>query len=659
MSQPEDFDAFYLDARERLLLQTYALTGDLGASRSAVRDTFVVAWHHWRKVGALPDREDWTRPHAWLHAQRRHTARVWHRDKELDPDVSATLATLSTLTAVRRRLLLLDQLTDLSASERAREVGLTRVVADTELRAALASFCQMREVTPAGIAAALAPLGDVVARVAWPRPSTVRHTGAARRRTHTLLGAATAVTALLVSGSLVTDAAGVRPTLAREVVAAPGSPEPTPEPEPDEGEPEEEAVPQLDASRLLTPSQVRDQLPGTAWRVTGTHDNTEGDGLVTACQRTRFADPDGTAALVRTFGPPAAKTAQGKAAQGKAARKQRRQAAAAGPAVVETIEASASGSAARQTMSTTTRWYAACAAERVQLLSTSEVTDIGHRARVIALRSWTAPVSTMTVGIARTGRLTVTTMTTTPGPARPDLTAQATLLARAVNDVCKLPESGPCATGTPQPRTAAPVATGSVPALLSVIDLPPVGGVRRPWVGTDPVRATDNVAATQCDRTSFSGRFEGRPLTRNLTRSFLIPGARLPDEFGLTETVAALPGDRASSFVEGVRARLRGCEDDNPGTEVVQVEEVRGPDRDLTVWHVTTEVSDQRSVRYLMAIMRSGTSVAQLGFVPAPGVEMPAGAFIALAQRALARLDELPGPAAGGAGKKKQQQKSE
>ena len=71
----------------RLLLQTYALTGDLGASRAAVRDAFVVAWHHWRKVSRLDDPENAVRPNAWRHAQRRHTARLWHREKGLDPEV--------------------------------------------------------------------------------------------------------------------------------------------------------------------------------------------------------------------------------------------------------------------------------------------------------------------------------------------------------------------------------------------------------------------------------------------------------------------------------------------------------------------------------------------------------------------------------------------
>ena len=59
MSAADDFDAFYKDARTALLQQTFALTGDLPASRSAVRDAFVAAWHHWRKVSRLEDREEY------------------------------------------------------------------------------------------------------------------------------------------------------------------------------------------------------------------------------------------------------------------------------------------------------------------------------------------------------------------------------------------------------------------------------------------------------------------------------------------------------------------------------------------------------------------------------------------------------------------------
>ena len=70
---PEGFEAFYKDVRGRLLLQSYALTGDLLAAQRAVRDAMVVAWHHWRKVSRLEEPEDYVRPLAWTRAQRRST----------------------------------------------------------------------------------------------------------------------------------------------------------------------------------------------------------------------------------------------------------------------------------------------------------------------------------------------------------------------------------------------------------------------------------------------------------------------------------------------------------------------------------------------------------------------------------------------------------
>src|SRR5215212_1597200 len=102
MQDPAAFDEFYKSTRTRLLQQTLALTGDLPASRSAVRDAFVAAWHHWRKVSRLEDPEGWVRPLAWRHAQRRHSARIFHRDRKLDPEIRATLDALAKLPLTQR-----------------------------------------------------------------------------------------------------------------------------------------------------------------------------------------------------------------------------------------------------------------------------------------------------------------------------------------------------------------------------------------------------------------------------------------------------------------------------------------------------------------------------------------------------------------------------
>ena len=117
MRSPETFDAYYVETRTRLLHEAYALTGDAPAARAAVRDAFVVAWHHWRKVGRLDDRDAYIRPLAFRRARRRHTARIWHRDKSLAPEARATLDALSKLSATQRELLVLNALSALSLAE--------------------------------------------------------------------------------------------------------------------------------------------------------------------------------------------------------------------------------------------------------------------------------------------------------------------------------------------------------------------------------------------------------------------------------------------------------------------------------------------------------------------------------------------------------------
>ena len=617
---PEGFETFYKDVRGRLLLQCYALTGDLHASERAVRDALVVAWHHWRKVSRLDQPEDYARPLAWTRAQRRSSVRWWARQKDLAPDVRATLDALAKLSTTQRKVLLLTHLTALPMDQMAREAGVTRATAERELQTATAQFAVHRDVPSTTVRPVLEALAPPADGVRWPRPSILMRAGSARRRAHTTVGVVAAVAAVLVSGSLVTDAAGVRPELESKGIlegsSTPGPHEaelPPPPPDP------------LTAEALLAVDQVTAALPGT-WTEGTTSRNTEGDGLVFTCQGGRYADMRGIGALVRTFtgtGPKPPK------------------AAAAALTAGQSAEASADADAAAKTYETTLDWYAACASPRVQLLSTHRVEGVGDEATLMVLRSWADPVTTQVVGVARTGVLTTTVVDTRTGitdPAKePDLDPSAGLLATAVSGLCTLPDAGACS-ATPKVRDSAPVPVGRHPSLLVEADLPPVPGIGQPWVGTSPRKAKENVAATRCDATDFSGP----EFTDAMTRTFVIPAAvELPPEFGLAETVGALPRKQAQSFVDDIRAKLKTCPDDQLGTEVERLaNEETGP-RDLTVWRLTVEISEKRSVRYLMAVVREGNAVAQMTFVPSGDVSIGPDAFLVLAHRAQERLGQL------------------
>ena len=620
---PEGFEAFYKDVRGRLLLQSYALTGDLHAAQRAVRDALVVSWHHWRKVSRLDQPEDYIRPLAWTRAQRRSTVRWWARQKDLAPEVRATLDALAQLSTTQRKVLLLTHLTALPMDLLAREAGVTRATAERELQTATAQFAVHRDVPSTTVRPVLEALAPPLDEVRWPRPSILMRAGSARRRAHTTVGAVATVAAVLVSGSLVTDAAGVRPELDSKGIlegsstSGPREPDkPPPPPDP------------LTSEALLAVAQVTAALPGE-WAEGATSRNTEGDGLVFTCQGGRYADTRGIGALVRTFTGSTPKTPKS---------------AAAALTAGQSAEASADTDAAARTYATTVSWYAACASPRVQLLSTYRVEGVGDEATLMVLRNWTEPVTTQVVGVARTGVLTTTVVDTRTGitdPVKePELDPSAGLLATAVSGLCVLPHAGACSV-TPKVRDSAPVPVGRHPSLLVEADLPPVPGITEPWVGTAPRKAKVNVAATRCDEADFSGT----DFSEARTRTFVIPAAaELPPEFGLVETVGALPRGQAQVFVDGIRQKLKACPDDQLGTEVEQLaHEETGP-RDLTVWRLTVEVSEQRSVRYLMAVVREGNAVAQMSFVPSGDVSIGSEAFIVLAHRAQERLGQLVTP---------------
>lgn len=611
MRDPDQFDLFYKDVRARLLLLTYCLTGDLSSSRAAVRDAFVAAWHQWRKVSQLEDPEAWVRAHASSRAQRRRNAKLWHREKGLDPEVQATLDALAKLPLTRRKVLLLTELTTVSLDEMAREVGLPRAEAERELQAATSQFAVQRQVATTSVRAQFEPVRAHVEDTRWPRATIVRRAGAARRRTHTLVGVVGTVAALVVTGTLVTDAEGVRPTLSGARVNAAGTDESAgsrPAPEPVD----------LPEESMLTAEEVGRFVPGR-WTETRTDDNTAGSGQVMPCQDSRYANPRSSAALVRTF----------------EAHPQRKSPPAT---AVQTTEVAARPEAAARGYRTAVDWFAACTDDRAQLLSTLEVDGVGDEATVLVLRTWKQPASYVVAGVSRTGQITTTTLTRSAGAA-PKPKEVAGLLGEAVSDLCSLDAAGTCST-RPRLSPTAPVPVGSTPGMLAEVDLPPVAGIRRAWVGTEPRQARDNDAATGCDQANF-GR---RPVSNGITRTFLIPGAGLPAQFGLTETVGSIPETRAAAFVDDVRAKLARCSDKQMGTQVAKVAHVDRKRQDLTVWRVTTEISDDESVSYFMGIVRDGTSVAQVGFMPAGRRAMSQEDFVALMDRALDRLPALPPP---------------
>ncbi|GAA4076986.1 hypothetical protein [Nocardioides kongjuensis] len=614
------FDAFYKDARDRLLLQTFALTGDLAVARSAVREAFVVSWHHWRKTGRLSEPESAVRPDAWRKALRRASTRPWHRKKDLGEETRRTLEALGAVPVVQRKALLLTQLAAVTMEEMAHEIGLPAEAAERELQQGAAQFATALEIPTSAIPLALNGLADATRTVTWPRVTIIRRAGAARRRAHTVVGGAVAVVALVAGGAIAADSTGVRPSLDREGVPAAGGPPPA-----------GPAITTLPDTSLVPVDAVQEAVTGRGWQQGTTSDNSSGNGLVLPCQPTRYADPQGTAAWVRTFRD---------STKPKAPRN-----------VVQVAEASSSEQRAIRTYRHARRWFATCpspvedetAAPRTQLVSTSELPGVGDQSTLFVLRS-RAEAMTYVVGVARTGLFTtVTSLATTMPPAKANGAGMARLLATAVTRICALPDAGACATPDPSPVPRTPYPTATTSWMLSEIDLPPITPDPGPWVGTPAAKLTEDridAGAIGCDTVHLYGTFRDQEIKANEFRTFVFSGAKLPPQVGLTQTVGTLPSGAAGAFVTRFREQMTACPDldATAGTEVQELlTSGKGPQA-LSAWHLSTALPGDRTIEYDVAVLRQGTAVSVLAYVAAPKASMANEDFVALAQRALERL---------------------
>lgn len=605
MAREESFDSFYRATRRALLHQALALTGDLPAAQSAVRDAYIDAWQHWRKVSRLDDPLDWVRPRAWQLAQRRHTARIWHRNKGLSEAHQSVLDALSGLPVAQRRVLLLVDLAGVEQAHAARELGVTHDMAQHNLRLATEGLASQLDVPVGEVHSRLAGLDALLEDASLPRGPIVRRLGRKRRQGHALVGAVAAAVIALASGAFAyqpvsSDVEGLRLVKpeAPATSSDPSSHAPT-------------------ARNLLDPDQIGRLGLAQEWQVTGTSNNTSGDGINTLCQKSRFADPDGYAAIVRSF---------------RAAGSPRRSA-------VQTVEVSKSEKQAQQAFATTVGWYAGCRLGRLQVLNAYRVDNIGDEADVLMLRIWKKPVTTLSVAVARTGKVTTSTVGTTVGATPPPASEITQSLADSVAMLCGRSGSADCAK-RPTYRVVPPPPSGEERGILAVADLPPVGRIAQPWVGTRPAGARTNPSATTCDRADFAAG--GASSTR--TRTYLIPEAPLPARFGLSETYGVFPSAAAADrFLAGVRGKVAKCEDRDLATQVgAEHRETRkSPQLDLSSWDLQTEVTDKQKVGFRLGFVRVGRTVAQLTFAPSPQDDMTATSFHALLVRAGDRLREL------------------
>lgn len=595
MSASSDFDALYAATWRPLLLQTFALCGDLGTAREAVAHAFVEAWHHWSRASRR-EPEAHIRATAFARAQWRSRARPFQRAPRVSKPQRVALRRLHEVPVQARKAVILACFTDLPMAAIGQQIGETEAHAERLLEAGLAQLRTTLNLPDDQIMVRLRELETTARAAAQPVPEDLRASGDRRRRLFLVAGCVAAVVLTLLAGALVR----VQPTTQVTPPAHLG--------------------PAVKRSMLLGTPGLRPLGSPARWTVERTSDNTEGSGINSFCQASRFADPQGLRTYVRSYG--------------FAGRPDRR--------ASQTIELSRTVREARTGYATAVKWFGGCQQARVQLLSSYGVRRLGDEGTILKFRATGKRLRSYAVALARTGRITTWTAVTTMGSRNPDTGRLLASITGAVKRVCASRAAGSCPL-SPVLTQNAPPPTGEQEGMLAVADLPPIGTITKPWVGTKAGPARKNPAATTCDRANFAAA----GARRSLSRTFLIPGAHMPDRFGLSETWGRFASTRqAKAFVQQVSKRMDACEDKDLGAKVSnRSESVNGPRGSVwAMWRLESEISDNQKIGYWMGIVRYGPHVAQVGFVPGDGSDVSPAAFRALVVRARDRLFELPLP---------------
>lgn len=159
MAGAPDLDELYDASYRRLVVQLFAVCGDLADAEDAVQEAFVTALRKRSDFAHVSNPEAWLRTVAlnqlrrgWRHAAvvRRYQARVPgpQHDVEVGPEHVAIVAALAEVDADQREVVVLHHLADLGTADIAAELGIPEGTVKSRLsraRARLASLLDERE----------------------------------------------------------------------------------------------------------------------------------------------------------------------------------------------------------------------------------------------------------------------------------------------------------------------------------------------------------------------------------------------------------------------------------------------------------------------------------------------------------------------------------
>ncbi|MFK4088584.1 hypothetical protein ACI2LF_31005 [Kribbella sp. NPDC020789] len=348
-------------------------------------------------------------------------------------------------------------------------------------------------------------------------------------------------------------------------------------------------------------------LGGTgSWAVSKTADGAAAEDHEFVCQSQRFADPSGLRTWVRKFANATTKES-----------------------AVQFVEVSNDPAAAEKSYKTIVGWFSQCPAEKRTRLNTSyTLSGMGDKGWIVVYGQATGPKTRYrSVSVTLAGQATLVVEHDTDGvtPPKPDAVLNAT--AAALQKIC--PQTGGCGSGTPAAK-ASLLPTSEPPGFMAPAEMPIIAAVDKPWVST-PGRAGNN---TQCDLTDP----KKAKATKFSTQTYLAPGAKVPTEFGLDDTVARFSSaNAAASYVALVRKNVDGCQKRVSIARVTASGTLSTGGVKGKAWEASLEVGKGKRAKFRIGIAASGNTAVYLLFPVLPDLDVSDSAFLDTLRRATER----------------------
>ena len=609
MSRADAYGAYYRESRARLLHQTYAFCGNTEVARHALADAFVSASHHWRKVSELADRDAWVRERAFRatgRAQNR-ASKPWYEGAMATADEHrALLGALTTLREPDRTLVIVHLLAGLDLPHAGREAGLTDAAATASYDGSMAALAAAGVDTDSAVlTAALGSLRRDLSDEPVDDANRLRREGNRRRRSHLLLAGITALALAIGAGALTATQTPATETDSGVLIPGTGV---TTAPPPDP----------FSTKDLASVSTLKPLDGGHRWKIMLTTSDFGADQPVSACLAVGPSNKKALHYWVREF-------SSGKAADPTQAS--------------QSLEVDKSADMADASYNQMVQSAAACRGASRQLVDYSTVDGLGDSASMFTYRYVVGEqIRTEQLVVVRSGVVAMAWVVRPAGPDAIRTNALLTTVGNSIDTVCSA-AGGHCSEPPFDAESLVPPPVSGAAGFLSTVDLPVFAGIAQPWVATPPKPAPGaNPSATPCDQADFNGA--GAQSVS--ARTYVIPEApQLADIFGMSETTGTFGTSTAArSFVNDVVKNVAGCEKKQLNAKVKRTDDLADGVVRGRAWEIDFATSQKNTIVYRVALIRVGSSVAQLTFTPSENVDLTPAEFNALADRAGRRLQQ-------------------